>query len=464
MNETQHTEWKQSWRDDALRGICGFANAEGGVMVIGRNDHGEVVGLKDARKLLEDIPNKVRDILGIMVDVNLRTEVGREYLGIVVPAYPNPISYKGEYYYRSGSNNQTLKGAALEQFLLKKRGRRWDSVPEPFFSIGDESSDAFRLFAQKATRSGRMDIAVLHDSPETILHNLKLIEGHYLKRAACLLFSDRPEEYVSGAWIKIGFFLTDDDLRYQDEIHGNLFEQVEKTLQILRSKYLKAYISYEGLQRLETFLFPFDALREALLNAIVHKDYSSGIPIQISVYEHQIVFWNPGALPQVWTLERLLGKHPSNPYNPLLANAFFRAGYIESWGRGIEKISRECREHGIDPPVYDVSMSGLMLTFHANPHHLIAALGEEEATRTMGKKVGEKVGEKVGKKVGESLTANQRSILALLQQNPRMSARALAEHIGISSRKIEQNIAKLKALGRLQRIGSAKGGHWEILE
>ena len=146
-----------------------------------------------------------------------------------------------------------------------------------------------------------------------------------------MLFLDNPERYVSGAYIKIGFFVTDDDLRYQDEIHGNLFSQAENTLDLLFSKYLKAYISYRGIQRLEKFLFPYLAVREALLNAIVHKDYSSGIPIQISVYDDKMVLWNSGQLPQDWTLERLLGKHPSVPCNPLVANAFFRAGYIESW-------------------------------------------------------------------------------------------------------------------------------------
>ena len=118
-----------------------------------------------------------------------------------------------------------------------------------------------------------------------------------------------------------------------------------------------------------------DPRSEALLNAVVHKDYSSGIPIQISVYDDRIVLWNPGDLPENWTLEKLVGKHPSCPFNPLLANAFFRAGYIESWGRGIEKIHRECREHGIKPPVYDFGMAGLMLTFRANPEHLQAAVG-----------------------------------------------------------------------------------------
>jgi len=375
-------------------------------------------------------------------------EDGKELVEIRVEAYPSPISYKGEYHYRSGSTKQELKGSALEQFLLKKRGRHWDGVPESSFSAKACSSAAMRLFKQKATQSGRMDRTVLRNSRAVILENLELSEKHFLKRAACLLFSDRPERYVSGAWIKIGFFVTDDDLRYQDEIHGNLFEQVEKTLEILHVKYLKAYISYKGIQRRETFLFPEGALREALLNAIVHKDYNSGVPIQISVYDDKIVLWNPGQLPPGWTLERLLGKHPSNPPNPLLANAFFRAGYIESWGRGIEKIRRECREHDIEPPVYDFEMSGLMLTFHANFAYLRASSSES------------RINQRLGEKLGETRAAIIRAMLA----NSKVTTTQLAKSLNISTTAVEKNIQFLKAQGLIARMGPAKGGYWKVRE
>ena len=199
-------------------------------------------------------------------------------------------------------------------------------MPIPRLTLGDCNPAALQWFRDKAAKSGRVDEQVLADGDTTLLASLQLEDGEHLKRAAALLFGKEPERFVPGAFIKLGFFITDDDLRYQDEIHGDLFSQVEKTLDTLRAKYIKAYISYEGLQRLETFLFPMPALREALLNAVMHKDYSSGIPIQISVYAHQIVLWNAGQLPERWTLEKLMGKHPSHPFNPLLASAFFRAG------------------------------------------------------------------------------------------------------------------------------------------
>src|SRR5690606_37021793 len=155
MKESQHIEWKESWRDEYLKWICGFANAEGGVLVIGRDDQGQVVGLKDARKLLEDIPNKVRDILGIMVDVNLHEDSGKDYLEIRVEAYPYPISYKGEYHYRSGSTKQELKGNSLSQFLLRKQGRHWDGVPVPHVVVSDLDPEALASFRKQALKSQR---------------------------------------------------------------------------------------------------------------------------------------------------------------------------------------------------------------------------------------------------------------------------------------------------------------------
>jgi len=454
MKEDQHIEWKQSWRDEFLKWISGFANADGGVLHIGRNDKGVVVGVPNAARLMEDIPNKVRDILGIMVEVNLRRKAGKEYLEIVVEPHPNPISYRGEYYRRSGSTNQALKGSALDTFLLRKHGRRWDAVPFPGFHRKDCSRPAFRLFRTRAARSGRMTGEVLRDSDSTLLENLELTEGMYLRRAAALLFSDEPDKFVSGAHIKIGFFVTDDDLRYQDEVHGSLFKQVDETIELLKVKYLKAYIRYEGLQRIEEFLFPELALREAILNAVVHKDYSSGIPIQISAYDDKVVVWNSGQLPENWTLERLHEKHPSVPYNPLLASAFFRAGYIEAWGRGIEKIDRECREHDTAPPVYDYRMSGLMLTFHANPRHLVRAriVAPPENAE-------DKLGERLGEKLGETRAV----IVQAMQDDSKVTVVRLAKLLGMSTTAVEKNIDYLKSHGHVKRHGPAKGGSWEVL-
>ncbi len=466
MKENQQVEWKRSWRDQYLKWLCGFANAEGGVLVIGRDDKGAAVGVEDAARLMDEIPNKVRDILGIMVDVNLREEDAKELVEIQVQPYPSPISYKGEYFYRAGSTNQMLKGAALDRFLLRKHGLNWDAVPLPGFAAASCDDKAFQIFRREAARSGRVDQAVLQDSDEVLLENLRLTQGDYLKRAAALLFAEEPDKFVSGAYVKIGFFVTDDDLRYQDEVHGSLFVQAEEVLKVLKSKYLKAYVRYEGIYSRDEFLFPIPAVREAVLNALVHKDYSRAIPIQISVYDHQIVIWNPGQLPDEWTLNRLLGKHPSEPFNPLVAHAFFRAGYIEAWGRGIEKIHRECREYDVPPPDFDPGMSGLMLTFHANPRRLREVLGEQETAATTQETAAttQETAATTQETTQETAATTRQRIVALLEAEPTITRRELAERIGITPDGIKYHLEKLRSSGSIRHVGPTKAGCWEVLK
>lgn len=352
--ESQNIEWKESWHNDYFKWICGFANSKGGTLFIGKDDSGSIKHLNDARKLLESIPNQARDILGLMVDVNLHTEDGQDYLEIIVDPYPFPISVRGKYYYRSGSTLQELKGATLSKFLLDRQGKKWDGVPMPNIQVSDLKSETFDFFRKKAEQSKRLEPEDLQGSNQELLESLNLYveEEQMPKRAAVLLFHAKPEKYVTGSYIKIGFFESDDDLVFQDEVKGNLLEQAEEALDLLKTKYDKAIISYENGSRLEKFTFPQDAVREALLNSIAHKDYSSGIPIQISVYRDRIIFWNEGQLPENWTVDKLTIKHPSKPFNPDIANTLFRAGYIESWGRGTIKIINACKEHKIAPPIF----------------------------------------------------------------------------------------------------------------
>lgn len=361
--ESQNIEYKRVWKDEYLKWICGFANANGGVIVIGKDDIGNVIGVLNAKKLLEEIPNKVRDILGILVDVNLYKSAKYDYIEIIVEAYPYPVNYKGQYHYRSGSTKQELKGVALDKFLLQKKGKRWDGVPVPKIYIKDLKQETFEFFRKRAFKSKRIDEESLNESDEHLIENLQLKEGEFLKRAAILLFYSEPEKYVTGAYIKIGHFETDSELQFQDEIHGNIFQQIEKSLDLLFTKYIKAFISYDGIHRIETYEYPKEAVREALLNAIAHKDYSGGTPIQISVYNDKLMIWNEAQLPENWTIEILLSKHSSKPYNPDVANALFRSGYIESWGRGIAKMSEQCLRNGLPRPEFYFQSSGFWVVF-----------------------------------------------------------------------------------------------------
>ena len=295
--ESQIVEWKRSWRDEHLKWICGFANAQGGVLEIGKDDSGEVVGVDGVLRLLEEIPGKVQSLLGIVVDVNLKSESGREYLEIAVEPHPNPISYKGEFHYRSGSTKQVLRGAALGRFLLAKHGKTWDDMPLPGVGLRDLDARVVDAFRRRAVESGRLPAEVIGESIERLVENLSLRDGKHLKRAAALLFHPSPGRLVPDAYVKIGYF-RGSELLFQDEIDGDLFAQVDRAMDLLLTKYTRGLISYygDGVYRVETFPVPREAMREAVINAVIHRDYASPTTIQIRVHDDRIAIWNAAHL------------------------------------------------------------------------------------------------------------------------------------------------------------------------
>lgn len=465
--ESQNIEYKQVWKDDYLKWICGFANAQGGTIYIGIDDNGKVCDLKGAKKLMEDIPNKVRDVLGIVVDVNIHRKDGKEYLEIVTNAYPYPVSYKGQYYYRSGSTKQELKGAALDRFMLRKQGKTWDSVPIPNLSTEELDNTSFDLFRGYAKQSGRMDEADLKESNSGLVEKLRLTDGPYLKRAAVLLFHADPERYITGAYIKIGYFRRNANLIFQDEVHGSLFQQVKVAMDLLATKYLRALIRYDGIQRIESLPIPREALREALLNAIVHKAYESLTPIQISVFDDRLEIFNCGYLPEEWDIKKLLGKHNSRPYNPDIANAFFRAGAVETWGRGIERIISACKDAGVPKPSIKYTNGELLITFPfskeyqnvvSNPHEKSIVENEKSIVGNIVENENNIV-----ENIIEKLPETQSQIVRIILATPSVTTKEIADTLSIAQRNVQNHIRKLKERGIIRRVGPDKGGYWEMV-
>ncbi|MDA0350270.1 MAG: putative DNA binding domain-containing protein [Verrucomicrobia bacterium] len=445
MPESQRIEWKASWHDDYLKWICGFANAEGGTLVLGKDDEGNIIGLADAEKLLEDLPNKIRDKLGLMPRVDLHEKDGKPFLEIRVAPSTVPISLRGAYYWRSGSVKQELKGAALNDFLLKKMGMTWDRVIEANATIDDMDPKAIERFKTDATKAGRLpDLSDLSDVD--ILKKLRLTTREGITRAALVLFGKDPGEFYPNLFVKIGRFGdSETELRFQEVVEGNLMQVLPETIEQLERKFLTKPVRFEGIQRIEELEYPVEALREMLLNALVHRNYL-GSMTQMKVYDNRLTLWNAGTLPEELSIEQLFQPHESIPRNPLIAEVCYKAGYIDSWGRGVEKISEACKASGLAAPVISERSGGILV----------------ELLRPQSKKVGEKVGERVGEKVGEKLNENQQRIVAMLRENSTMSAAKLAKELGISVRKTEENLRKLRESGVLKRRGPARGGHWEV--
>ena len=437
--ESQTLEWKESWHDEYLKTICAFANTFGGTLEIGRNDSGIIVGIDNAEKLLEGLPNKIKNAMAIVTDINVHETGGKKHLTIKVGAYPFPISYHGRYYIRSGSNTLELAGNALDEFLLRKQGKTWDGVPVPYVKFADFESDAFKVFRRKAIDSTRLSKQDLEITDEKLLHTLRLTEGDYLKRAAILLFHQDPENWVPGAYVKIGMFANDTDLLYQHEIHGPLIMMPDRVMETVYLNYFKGMISYEGIQRVETYPVPHSAFREAITNAICHRDYSTGIPIQIKVYPDKVIIYNDGRLSDNWSAKEFMTSHRSEPHNPLIANAFFRAGMIESWGRGILNLTNACKAAGKREPTIEFKRGReFSVTFYTDVN----------------------IGTNIG--INDGPNEMQKRIIAIMSANPRVSAKTIAAELNIAERNVEIHIKTLKEKGAIERIGATKNGHWMV--
>jgi len=443
MHEQQNIEFKSQWTDNILKTVCAFANTNGGTIYIGIDDNGNPVELKNIKKLMEDIPNKIKNTIGIVPKVNLIERDGKQLIEVNIESYKYPVSYKGAFYKRSGSTNTELAGTELTQFLLQKSGLVWDQSVEPLATLDDinlDTLDHFKRLSQK-----RLSSISTENDPELLLEKLNLLRNGKLKRAAILLFGKNPRKFFITSYLQIGRFISESEVISSDIIDGNLFEQVEKALEILRIKYLQNRFYYEGIVRKEDLEIPEAVLREAIINALIHRDYMIPAQTQLRVYDDKIWLWNAGKLPEGISIEQLKKPHASYLRNPLLADIFYKAGYIESWGRGTLNIIDYCTSANLPEPEMSEEMNGFLLVIHKYGE------GSEKIPETT---------QKSPRKVPEK----SQKILNALKENPFLSRKQLALNLGESEHTIQSRLRKLQKDGIIKRIGHAKGGHWEVVE
>lgn len=360
--ESQLIEFKPDWRNEHLKIISAFANSNGGELFVGIDDKGKEIGLKNCAKLLEDIPNKIRNKLGIIPSVNLEKSKNHEIIRIKISSFSVPISFEGRYYVRSGSTTFALEGGELSNFLLKKNGITWDELIEEDASLEDinpETVEKFKMYALDRLPSIKKE-----KNLKAIISKLDLLKDSKLKKSSVLLFGQRPQKYYLQSQVKIGKFLTDTEIITSDIVEGNLFEQIETTLEVLRAKYLISNIKYEGIHRREILEYPYEALREAIINALIHRNYTGSSAVQIKIFKDKLIVINEGKLPPEVPIEKLKSDHVSKPKNPILAKVFYLAGFIESWGRGTIKIVEKCLEQNLPEPDFFEEYGVMKVVFY----------------------------------------------------------------------------------------------------
>lgn len=249
--------------------------------------------------------------------------------------------------------------------------------------------------------------------------------------------------------MKIGKFGKESDLQYQDTVEGSLFSVTDRVIDLIYTKYLKAAISYDHDVRVETYPFPREGVRKAIYNSLGHNNYADSVPIQIRIEDEVMYISNNCVLPRDWTVDTLLKPHKLIPFNPSIANAFYRAGYIEAWGRGIQKIFESCKEIGSPVPKYKQFGDDMTVRFVAakikldkiskNPKHQNEALDDA---------------------LDEALESK---ILIEIKNNPNVKREDLIKTLGVSRASVQRSMKNLQKNGRIARVGGKRFGHWEIL-
>ncbi len=363
-DESETIEYKESWHDDYLKSLAAFSNTRGGILKIGVHDKKKTItGWVGTSQDQEVISNKIVNILGIHpVRVEIEQYDTGNILAVSMEKSAAPVSVRRRYYRRIGNTTREVPESELPRFLLERTGQSWDILP-----FGDNleliSEETIQMFCDLAHKERIPELSPADKLTDVLRKlNLQFSDGT-LSRGALMLFGKKPQNFFISANIQIGRFKDETTIIDERVINGNLFDSLDKCMQVLRNyifiKYeIPAYSqggsSIENLQRREIWEFPFEAVREAILNALIHRDYTRNGSIQIRVYDDKLIVMSPGGLMEGLTVLDLLREpHDSLRRNPKLADIFYFARLIERWGTGTLRMQKSCRVQGFPDPVFE---------------------------------------------------------------------------------------------------------------
>jgi ATP-dependent DNA helicase RecG len=367
--EDEHNDFKKIWSDKAFEDMTAFANHRGGVVWVGVDDTGQVVGGEFPDKEIQHIANLIVNLLKIIPSMELQEIDGKRVLCISIERSEVLISYKGIYYVRVGSTNQRMIDGQIRTRVLQTMNKLWDELPSPW-RIEAVSKELVERFLKLAGESGRLNLMNKTDV-QSVLHNLNLIQDDRLTNAAVLLFTHEPQRLFHEARIQIARFDNRGNIGNPQVISGSLWEQIDgamKILEIMLNVHIQIEVtesSLEGMQRQEQWIYPREAIREALLNTVTHRNYLISSPIEIRVYDDYLLFSSPGNLPEPLTIDDLYRRvHRSVRRNPQIAEVFYLARLIERWGTGTMRILDLFTNKGLPQPKFEEISGSMWTTFY----------------------------------------------------------------------------------------------------
>ena len=439
QGESATLEFKQSFDKEAIETVCAFANAKGGKVLIGVTDTAQIKGIEVSEETIQNYINQIKTQTepGLIVDIDAEQVDNKSILVIQVGEFPiKPVSCKGRYYQRKANSNHQLNLTEIANLHLQSLQLSWDAYPANDITWQDLDSTKITEFVNRVNQTGRFKLA---GTPEENLTKLQLLKDNQATQAAKLLFSQEQNTYN----IHIGRFKTPSMIIDDKMVRSTLFDAVEETMQIIISHLKVAFeITGRKIARTEIFEYPLEALRELVLNSIIHRDYTSPVDNQIKIFDQKITIFNPGKLYGDLTIEQLkTDSYPSRTRNKLIAEAFYLTGEIEKYGSGYQRIRNAIKDYPTMTFDYQESGDGFIVTIGYQQQ-------KQSAENTEG--------------VSGGVSGGVKDLLIYIETNPGLSAKQLSENLNLAKRTIERWLKQLKDQNKIEFNGAPKtGGYYK---
>jgi ATP-dependent DNA helicase RecG len=450
QQETQHIEYKSSFNEDVIETLVAFANSQGGKVYLGLNDNGKAVknftiGKESIQNWINEIKNKTQPL--VIPDVKTVKMDGIEVVELRVPEYPvKPVACRGKYFKRVGNSNHQMSLSEISDMYLKTFNLSWDYYIDTQHSIDNISLDKINCFIDKRLQGDK------REDPLHLLQKYELLREGKITNACYLLF---VKEFSPLTGIQAGRFKSPTKIIDSITISTDLFTEVDELMAFLRRHFMTEYIITGKIQREERFDYPEEAIREIVLNMIVHRDYRDSGDSIVKIFDDRIEFFNPGTLFGGLTIEQLLSdNYAPKARNTQINTIFKETGVVEKYGSGIQRIIDECKKHG-----------GVRVDFFLQQHGfkvVVAKKSKKAVQETIDKtaqKTAQKTTQKTTQKTAQKTT---QKIIEAIQQNAKITRAELSIITGISEDGIKWNLNQLKSRGIIERIGADNGGYWKV--
>ncbi len=481
------TEFKQSFTDDVIIALVAFANAKGGKVYVGMRDNGTVCGVSLGKEALQTWLNEIKQKTepSIIPDLEVIDVQGKTVVMLTVQEYPvKPVSTKGRYYVRQANSNHLMSAFEISNSILQTKNSSWDYYP----CIGKTLSDidiekVKKVMRVIAKRNDRFNIT----DPMEFLRKYELIDDQNHISNGCYLMFCKDINILTT--IQMGHFASEIVIKDDYIVDSDIIEQVDEVMQFIRKHINKALIIVDTqTQNIQRWDYPLDALREIVLNMIVHRDYRAKSESTIKIFSDHILFYNPGQLPDGITIEQLRhNNYVSKPYNKQVAKIFKEMGEIERFGTGVKRVCDMFIDYGLPKPEWILTADGWVVKVFATPStekstEKNTGKSTENDTENVTEKptegtakddtdnVTEKIStekstekntEKIGKSTEKNTEKDAESLLLYIKKNPFITITELCKIMGLSDKGVRNKLEKLKQQGLITRIGPDKGGYWK---